>query len=110
MVWLKSRSLPTTYYGIGTSRQRHDHSHCPSGVTAIESSDPGDEPPLRHQSEDGSEVAYAQLRRGCANGAGGKTINGGVAGGGSSARRLSDTPAVAAGGLAPRRARDNPPR
>src|SRR3546814_19136670 len=86
MVWLKSRSLPTTCYGIGTSRQRHDHSHCPSGVTAIESFDPGAEPPLRHQSEDGSEVASAQLRRGCANGAEGTTIDGAVAGGGRSDR------------------------
>src|SRR3546814_18367590 len=85
--------------GTGTSRQRHDHVRVPSGNTAIESLDPGAEPTLRDQSEDGAEVAPAQLRRGRPDGTQAAALDGAVTGGGSADRRLSQAHTAAAGRL-----------
>jgi hypothetical protein len=50
---------PRRRCGTGTSRKRHDHSRRPSSNTAIDGFAPGAERTLRHQPEDGRQVAEA---------------------------------------------------
>src|SRR3546814_18678119 len=65
----------------------------------LESLDPGAEPALRDQSEDGAEVAPAQLRRGRPDGTQAAALDGAVTGGGSADRRLLQAQNAAAGRL-----------
>src|SRR3546814_14975456 len=63
----------------------------------LESLDPGAEPALRDQSEDGAEVAPAQLRRGRPDGTQAAALDGAVTGGGSADLCLPQAHTAAAG-------------
>ena len=69
-------------------RQRHDDSRYQSCDTAIKGFGPGAERALRHQPQDGAEMAQAFLCRGRAHGAEGVALDAALAAGKGDDRRL----------------------